>query len=125
MAAISSDSVDLALSAVGLHHYSEDVIDVLLSHVARILRPGGVLLLREHDATPDVLPLLHVAHLTFNAYTGVPFDEELRDQVVRHFEPLACWQQRLLKHGLVDTFVSTTQPRDPTRNFLMAFQRPH
>jgi hypothetical protein len=32
----------------------------------RVLRPGGVLIVREHDAREELIPLLDVAHSVFN-----------------------------------------------------------
>lgn len=47
-----------------------------LKEVRRVLRPGGYFIFREHNCTPELLPLLDLAHSTFNAITGVPLSEE-------------------------------------------------
>ena len=77
--------------------------------------------MREHDARPELLPLLHVAHSTFNAFTRVPLEEELAE--LRYFKPLHRWREILHNYGFVDTGISDKQLHDPTHNVLAAFRR--
>lgn len=39
--------------------------------VVRVLRPGGLFIVREHDASPELMPMLDLAHSVFNAVMGV------------------------------------------------------
>lgn len=120
---IPDSSLELAVTVIGLHHFSDNVLESLLSGVARTLKPGGLFIIREHDARPELVPLLHVAHFSFNAFTGVPYEEELRDQSIRRFRPLSCWRQMLAAHDLHDTWLSERQLHDPTINVLAAFRK--
>ena len=97
------------------------VIDALLTQLHRIIRPGGLLLVREHDARLELVPLLHVAHTTFNAFTGVSFRDELAEP--RLFLTVQEWRTLFTTYGFQDTFVSEKQPHDPTHNVLLSFIR--
>ena len=44
--------------------YNDDVGGV---QVKRILRPGGMFIVREHDASAELIPMLDLAHSVFNA----------------------------------------------------------
>ena len=51
---IPSASVDLVTVMPGFHHYYQDQLEILFQIIFRILRPGGILCFREHDARPEV-----------------------------------------------------------------------
>jgi SAM-dependent methyltransferase len=116
---IPDRSVSVATCYIGLHHFSQPVIDVLLTNLQRIVRPGGYFILREHNATPRNLPLLHAVHFFFNAFTGVSWQEEITE--IRNFQPLNCWRELLEKYGFIDTLVSERQTHDPSDNILLSF----
>jgi FAD/FMN-containing dehydrogenase/SAM-dependent methyltransferase len=112
--------IGVAISVVGFHHYMP-IMNRLLKQLYRVIAPGGLLIIREHDARPELMPLLHVAHTTFNAFTGVPLQDETTER--RQFLPVHCWRQLLATYGFQDTFISEKQPHDPTHNVLLSFRR--
>lgn len=60
-----NDSFDLITCFMVFHHVSSECIDDLLYEIHRILRPGGMLIIREHDVDPldtDNVFLLDVLH---------------------------------------------------------------
>ena len=59
--------------------------------------------MREHDARPELLPMLDLAHSVFNAVTGVDGAAERAE--IRAFRPVLEW--RLTR--------SPTQATSPTR----------
>ena len=72
---IPSESADLITLNIGLHHFPQETILPFLNEVYRILRKGGLFIVREHDASPEIIPVLDLAHSIFNAVTGVsPFE---------------------------------------------------
>lgn len=77
---------------------------------------------REHDATPDLVPLLDLAHSIFNAATGVPASEEASE--VRAFRPLAAWRALARAAGFVDLMVRAHDPQDPTDDVMLCFMKP-
>jgi SAM-dependent methyltransferase len=93
--------VDLVTINQGLHHLNQAGLMDFLAQVKRILRPGGLFIVREHDATPDLLPVLDLAHSVFNAVLGVsPRDERAE---LRAFRPVAEWIEIMEAAGLSNT----------------------
>jgi len=119
---IASASVDLVSCYIGLHHVAPDALDAFLASIHRILRPGGVFVLRDHDVTtPAMDAFVSLAHSVFNAGLGVPWETNRAEP--RYFAPLAAWVERLARAGLRDSGLRRLQANDPTDNVLMAFTR--
>ncbi|OQW49287.1 MAG: hypothetical protein A4S09_12285 [Proteobacteria bacterium SG_bin7] len=121
-AQIPNESVDLVTMYIGLHHIPLEKLRTFVSSIYRILRPGGKFILRDHDATSDMQPIVHLAHSTYNAGLGIPFAEEKIE--VRNFQPVAYWKNLLKDSGLVDLNRTVLQEGDPTLNTLMIFEKP-
>lgn len=60
---IPNESADLVTMNQGLHHLSYEEIPKFLSEVRRILRPGGLFIMREHDAKPPAKVISSIASL--------------------------------------------------------------
>ena len=82
--------------------------------------------MREHDCDPDKYPqivhMLDVAHMTFNAVTGVSSVEEKRER--RAFRSVCDWRNLFSAVGLCDTLLYEVDPRDPTYDEMMCFYKP-
>jgi SAM-dependent methyltransferase len=117
---IADASVDFVSCYIGLHHITPPRVPPFIESIARILRPGGVFILRDHDVkTPEMFAFVALAHAVFNAGLNVPW--ETNHAELRHFTSIADWVDRLAKAGLVDTGKHLLQAHDPTDNTLMAF----
>src|SRR5262249_29869802 len=52
---IRPESIDLVTSFIGLHHSPPELLDGFVRSIHRILRPGGMFIVRDHDAgTPPM-----------------------------------------------------------------------
>ena len=121
--AIESASLDLVTCYIGLHHMTPDQMQPFLASVNRVLRPGGVFLVRDHDVTtPGMRALVSLAHTVFNAGLGETWETNTSE--LRHFESVQVWVDRLKAAGFTDTGHRLLQDNDPTRNTLMAFAKP-
>jgi FAD/FMN-containing dehydrogenase/uncharacterized membrane protein YhaH (DUF805 family)/SAM-dependent methyltransferase len=117
---VADGSIDLATCYIGLHHCAPDRLAAFVASIARVLRPGGTLVLRDHEVTtPQMDAFVALAHTVFNAGLGVAW--EVNRQERRHFAPLASWVAHLGRAGLRDTGRRLLQPHDPTDNTLLAF----
>jgi hypothetical protein len=86
------------------------------------VRPGGVLLLREHDARNDTLKkIVETAHAVFNVVTGESVTSELQE--VRNFQPLDFWIKHIENHGFVVDNQRLVQEGDPTANSMVKCTR--
>lgn len=120
--AIPTASVDLVTCFIGLHHVNPDRLDAFIGSIHRVLRPGGVFLLRDHDVQHARFDrFVALAHTVFNCGLDAPWAVNAAER--RHFAPLASWVQRLEAGGLRDLGARVLQPNDPTANTLVAFER--
>lgn len=116
---IPDESIELVTIYIGLHHVSPEKLDSFIKSVHRILKPGGVFIVRDHNATEENQPIVNLAHTTFNAAFGVSQEEENNE--IRNFQPLQYWTNAVEKAGLVRKGNLSYRKGDPTQNALMTF----
>lgn len=120
---LDADSFDLVTMNQGLHHLKPQQIPYFLDGVARILRAGGLFIVREHDMADESLrPVLDCAHSVFNACTGVSTLNERQE--IRGFRSLLEWRALIEGSGhFIDTLVYEMQPHDCTKDVMMVFKK--
>jgi SAM-dependent methyltransferase len=119
---IGDASMDLVSCYIGLHHMTPQTLAPIIASIARVLRPGGLFILRDHDVrTPEMFRFVSLIHSVFNAGTGASWEQN-RDEL-RYFVSLDEWVQRLAAVGLIDQGHRLLQANDPSDNALMAFRR--
>ena len=117
---IADASADLVTCYIGLHHIAPSALQGFMRSIHRILRPGGIFILRDHDVTdPQMNALVSLAHTVFNAGLGAPWEVNAAER--RHFAPIAEWIRRLEAVGLRHTGQPLAQAHDPSDNLLLAF----
>ncbi|MGE3318492.1 MAG: FAD-binding protein [Candidatus Berkiella sp.] len=115
--AIKSASVDLVTCYIGLHHCPLDRLESFVNSIHRILRPGGALIIRDHDVTtPQMRAFVSLAHTVFNAGLGISWQENIRE--LRHFNSIEHWLSTLEKLGFKHVGRMQLQDCDPTLNTL-------
>ncbi|TZF90908.1 FAD-binding protein [Cognatilysobacter lacus] len=120
--AVPDESLDLVTCLIGLHHIPLDRLDTFIASLQRVLRKGGVLILRDHDVTDaDTNALVSLAHTVFNAGLGVSWETNAKE--LRHFRTIADWVAILGRHGFEPMGDGVLQAHDPTLNTLLAFRR--
>jgi FAD/FMN-containing dehydrogenase len=118
--AVPDASVDLVTCFIGLHHSSPANVAGFVRSVRRMLRPGGLFVLRDHDVTsPEMSAFVSLAHAVYNAGLRIPWEVNQREP--RFFVSVAEWVRRLEAIGLRDAGFRVLQAHDPTDNTLMAF----
>ena len=97
----SSNSVRLVLALMSLHHI--DTVTTSLAEIHRVLVPGGILLVREHDLSfPQLAPLLDVMHGLYTRVWSDPAEQPaFCDDYYAHYRPRATWGEMLQAAGLV------------------------
>lgn len=121
--ALADASIELATCYIGLHHAPLDRLDDFIGSIVRVLRPGGLFILRDHDVVDeDMRAMASLAHAVFNAGLGTPWEENARE--LRHFRSIDAWVERLQRHGLIPMGPRLLQAHDPTLNVLLCFRRP-
>ncbi len=120
---IPNESLDLASVYIGLHHAPPQKLRQFVGSIHRVLRPGGLFVLRDHDVRSAALErMAHIAHSTFNAGLGVSFDAEVND--IRNFHALDYWIRLLKDSGFeLASDERILQKGDPTLNTLLVFRK--
>ncbi len=117
---IPDASVDLVTIYIGLHHTPSKKLDAFVRSLWRILRPGGKLVLRDHDAdSPAMQAMAGLAHDVYNAGLGLSWEENAKE--IRHFNSSADQRGYLKARGFKDSGKRIFQANDPTENALMEF----
>jgi SAM-dependent methyltransferase len=119
---IGDASVDLVSIYIGFHHAPADRLDPFVASIRRVLRPGGKLVVRDHDVDGrDTSALVGLAHDVFNAGVGLSWREN-HDQI-RNFKSIAELDSYLGARGFRRTGGAELQHGDPTRNTLLLFSK--
>lgn len=121
-AALADASVDLVSCFVGLHHMAPGKLKPFLASIARVLRPGGYFIVRDHDVKSDAMhAFVSLAHAVFNAGLGETWASNAAE--LRHFASVDQWIERIEEVGLAHTGERLLQSGDPSDNVLMAFHK--
>lgn len=119
---LADASVDLVSCYIGLHHCPLERLDAFVRSIVRVLRPGGMFILRDHDVRTEAMrTFVSLVHSVFNA--GLNERWETNQQELRHFRPLAEWVDYLQARGLRDSGQRQVQAHDPSDNVLLAFTK--
>ncbi len=115
-------SVDLVSCFIGLHHMAPERLHPFLQSIARVLRPGGHFVLRDHDVrSAEMNSFVSLAHAVFNA--GLKETWATNAAELRHFASESDWVNRIQAVGFRKVGASLLQKGDPSDNMLMAFER--
>jgi len=115
-------SLDLITVYIGLHHAKLEQRAPYIRYLHQLLRPGGRLILRDHDVTsPELFSIVSLAHDVFNAGTGESWATNERER--RNFYPLQVMIDLFASQGFVPGSERLLQDGDPTRNTLLCFRK--
>jgi SAM-dependent methyltransferase len=120
--AVADRSLDVVTNFIGFHHSPPERRDAFVLSIERVLRPGGKLLLRDHDVdSADMNHMVALAHDVFNMGLGLPWEQNQRE--IRNFTSVDGITRYLESRGFrADRSKRPLlQSGDPTHNALMAF----
>ena len=118
---IPSESLDLVTMYVGLHHTPKEKLSGFIASINRVLREGGVFILRDHDKNNKTEPYMHLAHMTFNLAAGVTAGAEAQE--LRNFLSIDDWIEILEQHGFSAGEERLLQEGDPSENTMIRFTK--
>jgi len=86
MATVETHSVDVVFCMVSLHHMNEETVANCLREIQRVLKPGGLFMIKEHDCISETAKLLiewehHLYHIRH--CLSSPRLEEERQSVIK------------------------------------------
>lgn len=119
---VSDESFDLMTVYIGFHHAPPKNRDTFIESCHRVLKRGGVLIVRDHDVdSADMTHFVALAHDVFNAGFEIPWQDN--EVEVRNFLPLGSLITLLESKGFRSDDRRLLQEGDPTRNTLLRFTK--
>jgi hypothetical protein len=121
---VADESLDVVANYIGFHHSPRAKRDGFVRSVIRKLRPGGRLILRDHDVNSEAMNrMVALAHDVFNMGLGIPWTANQKE--VRNFTSIETMVGYLGGFGLhtVAAHSPEFQSGDPTHNGLMVFRK--
>jgi FAD/FMN-containing dehydrogenase/SAM-dependent methyltransferase len=119
---LPAQSADLVSCYVGLHHMAHEKLAPFLASIARVVRPGGYFVVRDHDVKDKAMhDFVSLAHCVFNAGLGESWTTNKAE--LRFFDSVDEWIRRIEAAGFEHTGERIVQDGDPSDNVLMAFRR--
>jgi FAD/FMN-containing dehydrogenase/uncharacterized membrane protein YhaH (DUF805 family)/SAM-dependent methyltransferase len=117
---IAPASIDLVTCFIGLHHAPHELLEGFVRSIRRVLRPGGVFIMRDHDVrSREMHVFVSLVHTVFNLGLGVPW--ATNEKEFKSFRSADDWSRYLVERGFRDQGPRLLQENDPTDNTLMAF----
>ena len=116
-----NDKIDLVTCMMGLHHFPINKLSGLITSVHNTLNPGGLFIIREHNAYPELVPILNAAHNIFNAVTGETLDNEKNE--IRQFRTINEWTRLIESYGFEQVGCYGMQSNDTTEDLMVCFRR--
>ena len=120
--AMDAQSLDLVTVYGGLHHLPKEQREAMHSQIHRVLKPGGLFILREHDVKDEnMFHFVSLIHAVFNAVTNETWLAEKNE--IREFEPIEAIVKSIESKGFTDTGFRLKQYGDPSENILLGFRK--
>jgi SAM-dependent methyltransferase len=115
---IPDASLDMATIYIGFHHCPLAQLPAFINSIHRTLRPGGTLIVRDHDVrTPAMATFVSLVHTVFNLGLNTTWEVETAD--FKGFRSIQEWSDLLATHGFTRTGKALFQQNDPSDNALI------
>lgn len=119
---IAPNSIDLVTVYIGFHHCPIELRTSFISSIAKVMRKGGKLILRDHDCNSESQTrIVALAHDVFNMGTDETWEYNAKE--VRNFYSLKFIIDFVSKLGFRFEKQTLFQEGDPTKNALMLFTK--
>ena len=117
---IGDAQMDVVTVYGGLHHLPKQERGHAHEAIRRILKPGGIFIIREHDVKDSsMFDFVSLIHSVFNAVTNETWEAEKHE--IREFEPIEQIVRDIESKGFEDMGYRLRQQGDPSENILLGF----
>ena len=115
-------SIDLVTCHIGLHHCPHELLAGYIKSIHRVLRKGGLFIMRDHDVkTADMATFVSLVHTVFNLGLGVSWETDNGE--FKSFKSIDEWSKIVSAHGFKDAGSRILQDKDPSDNTLISFTK--
>jgi SAM-dependent methyltransferase len=120
--AIGNESIDLVTCHIGLHHCPVEQLGGFIKSIHRILRPGGMFIMRDHDVrSEEMATFVSLVHTVFNLGLNVPWSVDHKEY--KSFRSIDQWSKTVCSFGFKDSGERILQHLDPSDNTLVLFTK--
>jgi len=117
---IPDESLDLVTCHIGLHHCPIELLDGYIRSIRRVLRKGGMFIIRDHDVkTAEMATFVSVVHTVFNLGLNISWETDHAE--FKSFKSFEEWSKLITSYDFKDTGARIIQDRDPSDNTLGCF----
>lgn len=119
---IPDGSLDLITCHIGLHHCPTEKLEGYIKSLHRILREGGLFIIRDHDVqSPEMATFVSLVHTVFNLGLNETWEKDHSE--FKSFKSVEEWSSIISSYGFQDHGKRILQDKDPSDNTLMAFTK--
>jgi len=119
---IPDASLDLVTCHIGLHHCTPEKLAGYIKSIHRILRRGGLFIMRDHNVeTPEMATFVSLVHTVFNLGLGIPWETDAAEY--KSFKSISEWSKIISAYGFRDSGKRILQDKDPSDNTLISFEK--
>lgn len=119
---IATESLDLVTCHIGLHHCPAEKLSGYIKSIHRVLRQGGLFIMRDHDVkTPEMATFVSVVHTVFNLGLNVTWETDSGE--FKSFKSIDEWSKIVSGFGFKDSGKRILQDNDPSDNTLISFTK--
>lgn len=119
---IANESIDLITCHIGLHHCPHNLLEGYIKSIHRILRKGGLFIMRDHDVkTPEMATFVSLVHTVFNLGLNVSYETDSSE--FKSFKSIDEWSKIISSYGFEDSGERILQDKDPSDNTLVSFAK--
>ena len=119
---IADESIDVVTCHIGLHHCPLELLDGYIKSLHRILRKGGLFIMRDHDVkTPEMATFVSLIHTVFNLGLNVSWETDSTEFIC--FKSVDEWSKLISTFGFKDNGQRILQDKDPSDNTLISFTK--
>ena len=119
---IADESIDVITCHIGLHHCPLELLEGYLKSLHRILRKGGLFIMRDHDVkTTEMATFVSLVHTVFNLGLNVSWETDNAEFVC--FKSIEEWSKLISTYGFKDNGERVLQDKDPSDNTLVSFTK--
>ncbi len=120
----NDESFDLITCFMVLHHVPTENLDVILNNAFRVMKPGGMLIIREHNAEGNDHLLLDTLH---EYYDYVLNPDHVWSESSAYYCSLEHLRKKIINVGFKPHSVpkiKRNNPKNPFNNYVASFKKP-
>ena len=119
---IADESLDVVTCHIGLHHCPVELLPGFVESIKRVLKPGGLFIVRDHDVNSEEMRVFaSLVHTVFNLGLHEEWSKNVAEY--RSFRSVEEWVALLSQSGFSDLNFRILQQNDPSMNTLLAFAK--